>query len=673
MENRRIRVIGWMGVFGFILLFLFHLHILKILEDGNRKLLKTNDRYIVYQYLINSLQNLESRFDKTMILSRADNAEFYLKNLDRRINQIREALTTIDRGGLLRVRTPLNLPESDYLTTEILIPPEMIDQGNLNDILGSFLLVIRRAKELKALLQKRFALEKQGMITRTVHAEIRHEELVITKDLDANVRRMTENINRIYYYDQQHVAAEKKNFERLAEHYRFIEYFGFFFLIALIALEGYFYTRNLLKTNRQLNEKLYVDALTGLYTRHYLEEKIKPEDQSCLALIDLRNFGRIIGLFGTGFADKVLKQTALRLQAALQESGCALIHFNGDIFAVYQQEEYQNSRSIEQRIVWLKKLIESQDFIIDGILVDLHVTVGAAQGIHCREEAFIALQEAKSNGKGFQTYQGADYRRELEDILEWERRIKQAIDKRKVVPFFQPIVNAEGQTVHYEALMRIAEEEESGHSRYLSPGEFLQVAKQTGQYPELLRIMLEETFAQSRHLKKFSINIGAWEIENREFWDDLENLIRKHQAEDRVTFEILEHESFQDYEEVARFITRFKQLNIGIAIDDFGSGYSSLQRVLSLRPDFLKIDGSIIRKLTEDSAEKELVSLIVGLARTMGAKTVAEFVENREIFELAQRLGVDYFQGYYFAAPTPMNQRFTPPPGRKVNRGTTGI
>ncbi len=656
MENKRIRVIGLVGVFSFILLFLFHLHILKILEEGNRKLLETNDRYIVYQYLINSLQNLESRFDNTLILSRSDNAEFYLKNLNHKIDQIMQTLKTIERGGLITIHTPLNLFGSDYLTKEVLIPREMIDRGNLNDILGGFLLVIQRSKEIKALLQKRFALEKHGAFTENVQKQLRYKELVITKDLDANIRRMIENINRIYYYDQQHVNSEKKNFERMTQRYRWTGYFGFFFLISLIGLEGYFYTKNLIKTNQQLNEKLYVDSLTGLHTRNFLDEKINPQEQSCLALIDLRNFGRIISLFGTKFADKVLKQIALRLQAALKESGCTLIHFNGDIFAVYQQEEYKDPRSIEQRIKWLKKLIESQDFIIDGILIDLRVTVGAAQGIHCREEAFIALQEAKSNGKEFQTYQGAEYRRELEDILEGERRIKKAIDKHQVVPFFQPIVNGKSQTVYYEALMRIAEEE-NGHPRYLSPGEFLQVAKQTGQYQELLRIMLEETFAQSRHLKKFNINIGAWEIKNPDFWDELENLIKKYQVKGRVTFEILEHESFQDYEEVTHFIARFRQFNVGIAIDDFGSGYSSLQRVLNLRPDYLKIDGSIIRKLTEDSTEKELVALIVGLARTMGAKTVAEFVENREIFERAKQLGVDYFQGYYFAAPAQMNQR----------------
>jgi len=129
-----------------------------------------------------------------------------------------------------------------------------------------------------------------------------------------------------------------------------------------------------------------------------------------------------------------------------------------------------------------------------------------------------------------------------------------------------------------------------------------------------------------------------------------------HELKGRLTFEILEHESFKDYDNVTRFISRFKKLNVTIAIDDFGSGYSSLQRVLSLQPDYLKIDGSIIRKITQNSTEKELVALITGLARTMGAKTVAEFVEDREIFDLAKELGVDYFQGYYLAPPAPLEE-----------------
>ena len=651
MENRRFKLIAWVGIVGFILLFIFHMRGLKILEEGNRTSVKIQERYVVYRYLIDSLQSLENQFYETKILSRPRNVDFYMKNLDRTIDRIEKTLETLGQGGALMIKIPLNLPKADYTETEIHIPPGMIDQDNLSDILASFTLIRRREKELKDLLLKHFELQRHEASKKRIQTALRHQELAITKDIDALLRRMIENVNRIYYYAQQKTAAQKKSFDQEMQYYRLIEYFSFFFLITLIGFEAYLYTRNLIKTNRLLKEKLYVDSLTGLHTRHYLEEKVQPDEQSCLALIDLRHFGRIIGLFGTGFADKILKQVASRLQAAMQESGCTLIHFNGDIFAVYEQKEQKNKRSIEHRIRWLKNLIESHDFIVDGITIDLHIAIGAARGIHCREEAFIALQKAKSNGTGFQTFSGGDYRKELENILEWERHLKQAIDKSQVVPFFQPIVDRERNIVHYEALMRITVE-----GRYIPPGAFLQIAKQTGQYEDLSRMMIEKTFAQSRFLKKFSINIGTWEIENPDYWDELEDLIKKYEAGGRVTFEILEHESFEDYENVTRFITRFKKLDVTIAIDDFGSGYSSLQRVLNLRPDFLKIDGSIIRKITQNSTEKELVTLITGLAQTIGAKTVAEFVEDREIFELAKKLGIDCFQGYYFAPPAPLEQ-----------------
>jgi len=655
MESRRFKLIAWAGIFGFVLLFLFHLHGLKILEEGNHALLGNRQRSIVYRYLIDNLQGLQSRFYETRLLARPRNADFYLLNLDHSIQRLEKTLETIGQGGVLVVKTPLNLPQADYTETEIRIPHGMIDRGNLSDILASFALVRRRAKELKELLAQRFEARHPGASTQATLATLRHRELVMIKDLDAVFRRMIENVNRIYYYDQQKIAAQKERFDQEMRRYRLIEYLSFLFLIALIGVEAYLYTRNLVKTNRQLKEKLYTDALTGLRTRHYLEEKIQPGDQSCLALIDLRHFGRLISLYGMGFADKLLKQVSSRLQAAMQESGCTLIHFNGDIFAVYDQGETKNRRSIDQRIRWLKELIESHDFIVDGISIDLRTSVGAAQGLRCREEAYVALQKAKSNGRGFQTFHGGDYRKELQNILEWERRIKQAIETNRVVPFFQPIVDREQNVVNYEALIRIAEGE-GEHLHYLSPGAFLQIAKQTGQYEDLSRIMIAKTFAQSRSLGKFSLNIGAWEIENSDYWGELEALIEKYDAQGRLTFEILEHESFEDYDNVARFISRFKKLNVTIAIDDFGSGYSSLQRVLSLRPDYLKIDGSIIRKITQNSTEKELVALITGLARTMGAKTVAEFVEDREIFDLTKALGVDYFQGYYFAPPAPLEE-----------------
>ncbi|WP_456391586.1 EAL domain-containing protein, partial [Nitratifractor sp.] len=180
---------------------------------------------------------------------------------------------------------------------------------------------------------------------------------------------------------------------------------------------------------------------------------------------------------------------------------------------------------------------------------------------------------------------------------------------------------------------------------------FLAIAKNTNRYLALSKQMLRKAFAACESMKHFSINLGKEEIKSPEIWTLLETLILRHNAQGRVVFEILEHDYFEDTEEVSHFVNHFKKLGVKIAIDDFGSGYSSFRRVLGLRPHILKIDGNIIRDLPHSPDNKKLVELIVEFARSMGIKTVAEFVENEEIFHEARMLGIDYFQGYHFGRP----------------------
>jgi EAL domain-containing protein (putative c-di-GMP-specific phosphodiesterase class I) len=90
---------------------------------------------------------------------------------------------------------------------------------------------------------------------------------------------------------------------------------------------------------------------------------------------------------------------------------------------------------------------------------------------------------------------------------------------------------------------------------------------------------------------------------------------------------------------------------VRIAIDDFGSGYSNYTHIFEIKPDYLKIDGSLIKNIDQDNNSYELVKSITQLAKSLGIETIAEFVSTREIFEICFDLGVDYFQGYYFAEP----------------------
>ena len=121
----------------------------------------------------------------------------------------------------------------------------------------------------------------------------------------------------------------------------------------------------------------------------------------------------------------------------------------------------------------------------------------------------------------------------------------------------------------------------------------------------------------------------------------------------KITFEIVESENIRENEIIKEFLKILKEKGCSIYIDDFGSGYSNFDYVLKLYPDGVKIDGSLIKNILEDKNSKVIVKTVVSFAKGMKIKTVAEFVENEEIFNVLKEMGIDYFQGYYFSHPKP--------------------
>ena len=114
---------------------------------------------------------------------------------------------------------------------------------------------------------------------------------------------------------------------------------------------------------------------------------------------------------------------------------------------------------------------------------------------------------------------------------------------------------------------------------------------------------------------------------------------------------IIKPNEVRDFEVIKSFIKRVKRMGVKIAIDDFGAGYSNFERLLDFEPDILKIDGSLVKNIANDSYSRNVVETIVSFAKKQKIITIAEFVENEEIFNILYDLGVDYSQGYYFGEP----------------------
>ena len=145
------------------------------------------------------------------------------------------------------------------------------------------------------------------------------------------------------------------------------------------------------------------------------------------------------------------------------------------------------------------------------------------------------------------------------------------------------------------------------------------------------------------------------DIENNETVELITQLLEKHEGiGKRIIFEILESEAIERYEGTLEFIAHVRRYGCRIAIDDFGSGYSNFARILNLAVDIIKIDGSLIRHLDNDSKAVTIVQTIVNFTRAASIETVAEFVHNEAVAQIVRSLGIDAAQGFYFYEPSPL-------------------
>ncbi|DAB32867.1 MAG TPA: hypothetical protein CFH79_01620 [Sulfurospirillum sp. UBA11407] len=230
--------------------------------------------------------------------------------------------------------------------------------------------------------------------------------------------------------------------------------------------------------------------------------------------------------------------------------------------------------------------------------------------------------------------------------------LKKCVDDRAIVPYFQPIYSAcKTEPIKYESLMRLVDEK---NQKIDSAFAYLEVAKKIKLYKKMTRIMVEKVF-EYFHDKdaNFSLNICYTDIEDKNFCDYVTKKIKKFPYPKNIVFEIVESDCLKDFTIVENFVSTMRQYGCKIAIDDFGSGFSSMENILKLKPEYIKIDGSLIKNLDISEGSRMIVEAIVNMSKGFHAKTIAEYVESEMIQDIVISLGVDYLQGYYLGKPKP--------------------
>jgi len=437
-------------------------------------------------------------------------------------------------------------------------------------------------------------------------------------------------------------------------------FYAFIFAIVLFAIALYMaHLPDYLRKNAQ-KEKL-INKLTSLPNRFALMEDLAKNEfqHSLVILISANNLLKIQNTYGYTVSNSLVKQLAKYLKE--YNNGIEKVYVNGyNIFGL--KYHYTHQKSLDNFLQNLINAIEDYPFTIniDNNEVEflIEVTLGVSDPfvinntIEELNEAENALEYAHENSKQLEIFSSSHHENiqgNKENLL-LAKKIKKAIDKDSIILHYQPIYNNTTQKIEkYESLIRMKYEES-----IIYPDKFLPIAKQIKKYNTLSYIVIDKAFQYFKDKNcEFSINISILDIENVAFQKYLFERLHYYGISDQLVLEIVEQEGVENYEQFFKFIKKVKQYGCKIAIDDFGSGYSNYEYIISASDyiDYLKLDGSIIKNLPTNPKTQVLVGSLKFLCDNLGIQTIAEYVEDEEVLKYVTSIGIDYSQGYHIGKP----------------------
>lgn len=405
--------------------------------------------------------------------------------------------------------------------------------------------------------------------------------------------------------------------------------------------------------NTALKEQLYIDDLTQLHNLKSFDNELKKIESAKIIILNIDAFKDINEFYGKECGDFVLIEMAKKIDKFARDHDLKSYRIGADEFAFLDSSKLDISK-YENIAAELVTSFRTKEIVIKEL--DEIIVVGTTIGLSLESEdtfskALTALSYAKSQQKDFACYvQGMDAKDEYKDKLKYIKLIKNALNTDRVVPYFQPIFNRDGKVLKYESLARVIEE----NGEVISPGFFMGTSKKARLYSLMAKKIIDASFRKiSVTDKTVSINLLSRDMMDSDISNYVIDKLREYNIAKQIVFEILEDESIEHLDRVANFIDRAKRMGVRIAIDDFGTGYSNFSYLLKLKPDYLKIDGSIIKNIDKDSNSEAIVKAIISFAKTLDVKTIAEFVHSKDVYDKCFELGIDEFQGFYLGKPNP--------------------
>ncbi len=388
-----------------------------------------------------------------------------------------------------------------------------------------------------------------------------------------------------------------------------------------------------------------------------LRRTLMQKESATIVLMRIDHFRSVDAFYGEEYARMLEKEFVKYLIAYFQSLDLIVLCYHtapGEFVILFDDFERDMAHvDLHSFCKMLHEHIKLYEIELDKFAYDVSATLCFASGSeNLYEDASFAIDSAIEHKKTYVIMNEVVDRlkKETQENIAKVHMVKKAIEEDRIVPYFQPIYNnTMGEITKYETLVRLVKED----GEILSPFFFLDAAKNGNYYLQITTIMLEKVFEIFKYVdSEVAINLSYLDMASPHVCDKLFALLEENpDTARRVTLELLEDEAIEDDEIFKAFIAKVREYDVQIAIDDFGSGYSNFQRIMEINPDFVKIDGSIIKHLVNDPKSEVLTKAINTFSHSLGIKTVAEFVSDEKIFMKVRDMGIDYTQGYYVAEP----------------------
>lgn len=429
-------------------------------------------------------------------------------------------------------------------------------------------------------------------------------------------------------------------------------------------------TRKLL--DAKLNYLVAHDELTGLMNRNNLEQHIRlsltrnnnRQGNGALLLIDLDRFAMINDLEGFEMADQLIINVVTVIRQFIGQDTC-FARIDSDEFCLFFEDiETDEARDIAENI---RKGLNQHRFDAGNVCYNITASIGVAalnslKSIQHPEEliskAHQACYLAKQNGRNLVWLYNENDKaiKDRHRDVYWVPLIREALLTQSFFLVFQPIVNLRtGEVSHYEALIRM-----KGHdNRVISPAEFIPVAERMGLIHSIDLWVVEKAVDflaelpdQMAHVS-LSINLSGVAFQDDSLLPTIQRKLETSWVSaERITFEITETAAVDNFEQTRDMINSIRALGCHFALDDFGAGFCSFNYLKKFPVDYVKIDGQFVQNLMNDDTDRVLVKSMSEIARQLGKKTIAEFIESPSVINILTELGIDYGQGYIFGRPS---------------------